>query len=50
MPRRTMRGFKVSQGKLGRQIWNAMQRVMQLESRRAKLPRRVPVAAVVSRA
>jgi prepilin-type processing-associated H-X9-DG protein len=43
--RRTMRGFKVAQGKLGQKIWNAMQRVMQLESRRAKLPRRIPIAA-----
>jgi len=43
--RRTMRGFKVAQGKLGRHIWSAMQQVTALEARRAKLPRRIPVAA-----
>lgn len=45
LQRRTMRGFKVAQGKLGERIWNAMQRVVQLAARRAKLPRRIPVAA-----
>ncbi len=44
--RRTMRGFKIAQGKLGQTIWSAMQRVTQLEARRAKIPRRVPVQAV----
>jgi transposase len=44
--RPTMRGFKIAQGKLGQKIWSAMQRVMQLEARRAKIPRRVPVQAV----
>jgi prepilin-type processing-associated H-X9-DG protein len=44
LQRRTMRGFKVAQGKLGERIWNAMQRVGQLEARRARLPRRIPVA------
>lgn len=44
--RPTMRGFKIAQGKLGQQIWSALQRVMQLEARRNKLPRRVPVQAV----
>jgi Transposase protein len=41
--RRTMRGFKIAQGKLGRQIGSAWQRVQQLQQRRAALPRRVPV-------
>jgi hypothetical protein len=45
LQRRTMRGFKVAQGKLGETIWNVMQRVVRLEARRAKLPRRIPVAA-----
>jgi len=44
--RRTMRGFKTAQGKLGQQIWRAWQRVLQLEKRRAAVPRRVPVQAV----
>lgn len=43
--RRTMRGFKIAKGKLGQKIWSALQRVMQWEARRAKLPRRVPVQA-----
>ncbi len=41
--RRTMRGFKIAQGKLGRKIWEAWQRVLQLQARRAKVPQRVPV-------
>jgi transposase len=44
--RRTMRGFKIAQGKLGQQIWEAWHRVLQLEARRAKVPRRVPVQTV----
>jgi len=44
--RRTMRGFKTAQGKLGQKIWRAWERVEQLEKRRAALPRRVPVQAV----
>ena len=44
--RRTMRGFKIAQGKLGQKIWSAWQRVQQLEKRRAAVPRRVPVQAV----
>ena len=44
--RRTMRGFKTAQGKLGRKIWNAWQRIEQLEKRRAAIPRRVPVQSV----
>jgi len=44
--RRTMRGFKTAQGKLGQKIWRAWECVEQLEKRRAALPRRVPVQAV----
>jgi hypothetical protein len=44
--RRTMRGFKIAQGKLGQQIWSAWERVVQLERRRAAVPRRVPVQTV----
>lgn len=44
--RQTMRGFKTAHGKLGQQIWNAWQRIEQLEKRRASTPRRVPVQSV----
>jgi hypothetical protein len=44
--RRTMRGFKIAQGKLGRQIWETWQRVETLQARRNKVPRRVPVQCV----
>jgi transposase len=44
--RRTMRGFKIAQGPLGQKIWKAGQRILQLEKRRAAMPRRVPVQAV----
>jgi hypothetical protein len=44
--RRTMRGFKIAQGKLGQKIYSAWQRVLQLEQRRAAVPRRVPVQDV----
>jgi hypothetical protein len=47
--RRTMRGFKTAQGKLGQKIWQAWQRVLQLEKRRAAVPRRVPVQAVTEK-
>jgi transposase len=40
---RTMRGFKVAYGKLGESTWAAWQQVLQLEKRRAAVPRRVPV-------
>lgn len=46
--RRTMRGFKIAQGKLGQQIWKAWQRVEHLQARRSKIPRRVPVQSAVS--
>jgi hypothetical protein len=44
--RRTMRGFKTAQGKVGQKIWSAWQRVLQLVQRRAAVPRRVPVQDV----
>jgi transposase len=44
--RRTMRGFKIAQGKLGQRICTAWQRVEQLEKRRAAVPRRVPVQSL----
>ena len=43
-----MRGFKTAYGKLGQKIWSAWQRVLQLEKRRAAVPRRVPVQAVTT--
>jgi len=46
---RTMRGFKVAYGKLGERIWTAWQRVLQLEKRRATVPRRVPVQDVIDK-
>lgn len=44
--RRTMRGFKTAQGKLGKEISRAMLRIEQLEKRRNRVPRRVPVQSV----
>ncbi len=44
--RRTMRGFKIAQGKLGQKIGTAWQRVLHLEKRRAAVPRRVPVQSL----
>jgi hypothetical protein len=46
--RRTMRGFKVAQGKLGQQLCEACERVARLDARRAKIPRRVPVQSLSS--
>ncbi len=46
--RRTMRGFKIAQGKLGQQIWEVGRQILQLRARRDKLPRRVPVQTVTS--
>jgi len=45
--RRTMRGFKHVHSKLGESIWAAMMRVTTLETRRARMPLRVPVQQVV---
>jgi len=44
--RRTMRGFKIAQGKLGRQILDTWHRVEALEARRETAPRRVPVQSL----
>ena len=44
--RRTMRGFKTAQGKLGRKLWDAGEQVQRLEKRRAAIPKRVPVQSV----
>ena len=44
--RRTMRGFKTAQGKLGRKLWAAWEQVQRLEKRRAAIPKRVPVQSV----
>jgi hypothetical protein len=44
--RRTMRGFKIAEGKLGQRILEAWHRVETLESRRNKVPRRVPVQSL----
>ena len=46
---RTMRGFKCAYGKLGEKIWAAWQRVLQLEKRRAAVPRRVPVRNAIDK-
>ena len=45
----TMRGFKIAYGKLGQTIWSAWQRVLQLEKRRAAVPRRVPVREAIDK-
>jgi DNA-binding CsgD family transcriptional regulator len=47
--RRTMRGFKIAYGRLGEKIWTAWQRVLQLEKRRAAVPRRVPVQEAIDK-
>lgn len=44
--RRTMRGFRTAQSKLARKIEAAWQHIVQLEARRAKVPRRVPVQSL----
>ncbi len=44
--RRTMRGFKIANASLGHLILEAMQRVSDLERKRAKIPTRVPVQQV----
>jgi Transposase protein len=46
---RTMRGFKIAYGKLGEKIWAAWQRLLQLEKRRAAVPRRVPVREAIDK-
>ena len=44
---KTVRGFKIANSKLGQGIWAALRRVTELETRRAKVPPRVPVQEVV---
>jgi prepilin-type processing-associated H-X9-DG protein len=46
--RRTMRGFKTAQSRIGRQIWKALERVEQLEAQHKKIPRRLPIQSVTS--
>jgi len=41
--RRTIRGFKIAHGKLGKPLRAAMKYVAEVEARRAKIPPRVPV-------
>jgi len=45
--RRTMRGFKIAHAKETRAVIEAMERLAKLERQRAKVPKRVPVKAVV---
>jgi hypothetical protein len=44
--RPTMRGFKIAQATLSQKLAQAWQRVLQLEQRRAAVPRRVPVQSL----
>jgi len=44
--RPTMRGFKIAQATLSQKLDKAWQRVLQLEQRRAAVPRRVPVQSL----
>jgi hypothetical protein len=45
--RRTVRGFKIANAKLGNGIWATLGQVTELETKRAKVPPRVPVNEVV---
>jgi len=45
--RRTMRGFKIANAEGGRAVEAALRRVARLETKRRKVPRRVPVREVV---
>jgi DNA-binding CsgD family transcriptional regulator len=45
--RRTMRGFKIANAKLGKQIQKAAEKIRALEKRRASVPVRIPVQDVV---
>ena len=45
--RKTMRGFKIAYGKLGKQIRAARSRVLKLQAKRAALQKRVPVTEAV---
>jgi hypothetical protein len=44
--RRTMRGFKIANTDLGHEILSAIKRCVDLEAKRARMPRRVPVRQV----
>ena len=44
--RRTMRGFKIAHGKLGKDIDKAMQQVLLRQKQRAALPKRIPLQAL----
>jgi len=46
--RRTMRGFKIAHGKLGKKILEAVKHCRELEIQRAAVPRRLPVGQVVA--
>jgi hypothetical protein len=46
--RSSIRGFKIAHGKLGRRIADAVDRVSKLQTRRDKMPRRVPIQSVSS--
>jgi DNA-binding CsgD family transcriptional regulator len=46
--RPTRRGFKIAQGTLGKKILAAVKHCRKLESRRAAVPRRLPVGQVIS--
>jgi transposase len=45
--RKTMRGFKIAYGKLGKQIRTARSRVLKLQAQRAALKKRVPITEAV---
>jgi hypothetical protein len=47
--RPTMRGFKIAQATLSQKLDQAWQRVLQLEQRRAAVPRRVPAQSLSAR-
>ncbi len=45
--RKTMRGFKIANSKLGAEIEEAMRRIVTIEARRAKVPTRIAIGDVV---
>jgi hypothetical protein len=46
--RRTMRGFKIANAPLNKKLLEALERVVELEKKRARVPARVPVNEVVT--
>lgn len=46
--RSSIRGFKIAHGKLGKRIFAAVDRLLKLQARREKIPRRLPVGMVSS--